>query len=361
MLRRGQRIIITKSSAINNVHPKVGDVGYLSSAFIYPAHKLILVEIMFYQYKEDVRKGKNRLERKKFIIDLGIPKAIKYKLSKTGVEKNFFINTSEHCVPLFITNMNMSVINNKRTRIFSHINNPTYKLWHRNTNSHHKIKIPIGQLALFNTVFNKKHSLTDCSTNEFKAWFRCMRVLIHSLLVLPPDVKNDMKFISKEANRIYSRADNNGRRLDTFMFFSKNDHLDLKSDPNSPLSSYDKRFIIEHIQYFNSLMATLLNRIDKNIVSKIGPKRNKDILQRQWQHVGLDSLREIDKWNAIRVLFLRSLLTNESTPLKFKLLNDILPNRLNNDYNIKEIDEIKLLGRSNSAALNRFYKGGYIN
>ena len=50
MFRRGQKIIITKSSAANNGHPNVGDIGYLNSVFVYPFYKLILVEIMLIYY-----------------------------------------------------------------------------------------------------------------------------------------------------------------------------------------------------------------------------------------------------------------------------------------------------------------------
>ena len=94
MFQRGQKILILESSASRRAHPAVGDIGYLNNMYLFFKDRFILLDMFILTYKSDIKAGKDRCERKRFLIDLGINERLRYKLSRTGLPKKFFARNS---------------------------------------------------------------------------------------------------------------------------------------------------------------------------------------------------------------------------------------------------------------------------
>lgn len=90
MLQRGSMIKIIDYYGDKKQRPKVGDRGYLANMFLYPEKRFILADGVFFRYGCDNSSTK-RFEHKRFIIDVGMDTALKYRIVKLGVDRKFFI------------------------------------------------------------------------------------------------------------------------------------------------------------------------------------------------------------------------------------------------------------------------------
>jgi len=235
MFYRGQRIIITESSASSRAHPNVGDVGYLNNAFIFPLDKFIICDAYFCKYDKD--KESRRVEKKRFALNLGMN-------SKTS-----------HA---FLTGIGKDVI---RSAIKFHLNPIYYDLLYYDLSEHPEFISPWG---IWNSNLDSKTKLAKCvirPTNEkmdmsktpkyeIKAWFRTFLPVVFAVecLIGVPPQRNAMsrKFFGI-AREIFSKNKvGSERRGHTY---------DLKNlnDPN----------LLPKLRKMQSLSALILHKTDK--------------------------------------------------------------------------------------------------
>lgn len=85
-IRRGAPVEILTSSADDRRHPKTGDKGFLSNAFLCPKLHMIISDIYFFRFGNE---RESRCERKTFIIDAGMSKDTQRRI-RNGLKREDF-------------------------------------------------------------------------------------------------------------------------------------------------------------------------------------------------------------------------------------------------------------------------------
>lgn len=343
MFLRGQKILILESSASKRAHPAVGDIGYINNMYLFFRDRFILLDIFILTHKSDVKAGKDRCEKKRFLIDLGISKRLKYKLSQTGVPKKFFVRNS------YIANLTPA----------GHIFDPhgyreapnERSIWTRQHNKKFKstlnarVKIPYGQISV---IPNPKKPLEEESINTVKCWMKCLTpLLVAEMGEFAYHSDNDVRTVYGMVSYIYYTTF--GKILRDKMV------VDNKALPNT----------ISDLRKIQVLSGFFLNNCDENLLKNPELRKYRGIINVVWGAKGsIESLvsghgipKEVV--NSLIGIFFRSLLTGENTKsrlLKMKAANFLPWSGASINTKSKILEEIKLKANSSSAALNRFFE-----
>ena len=203
MFQRGQKIIILESSADRKTHPRAGDIGYLDNMYLFINDKFILLDAFFFKYTIDNKQNKDRVEKKRFIIDLGMQKNLKFNMSN-GVPIKFFVN--KYHINLTSTGYTIGVSKDTENIVEYPLIYSNYGIWNslrrsakdNSVNTHlskELYKIPYGHITLFSNKYNSKYKIEERSNNEFIAWIRSMTPVISSMLGIFYNYKEGMKLV----------------------------------------------------------------------------------------------------------------------------------------------------------------------
>ena len=339
MFQRGQKIVILESSASKRSHPAGGDAGYLDSAYFFFKHRFILFDAFFLTYNTDIKKGKDRCEKKRFIVDMGMKKILKYKLQREGLPKKFFINNKyvSNLTPagyLFDNNyVEAPSIGSMWSRIYTH--KGAYRL-----NS--CVKIPYGQIAF---VPNYKRSLSEESINLISCWIRCLTPLVSAEIgTLSVGGIDNMDSIPQIASRVY------------YDVFTKN------QQHNSTKKA------IEGLRLVQVMSKFFLNSCDKNILKDPIFRAHRNSINSIWRTTDTVDMivKAIDKDNIPRHvlksvigLYFRTILTADDAKNQLAQLSmtGFLPwSSTIVSRRSADLKKVKQAGNSDSAALNRLFE-----
>jgi hypothetical protein len=343
MFQRGQKILILESSASRRAHPAVGDVGYLNNMYLFFRDRFILLDMFVLAHKSDIKVNKDRCERRRFLVDLGIDKKLKYKLSQIGIPKKFFMQNS------YIANLTPAGY------IFDphgYRETPSgHSIWARQHNKKFKsildvrVKIPYGQIAV---VPNPKKPFEEASVNAIKCWMKCLTpLLIAGVKEFGYNDRDNVRTISAMASYLYYNT------------FGKI----LQNKMNVPDRTLPD--VISDLRKIQVLSGFFLNSCDENLLKNPELRKYRGIINMVWGAKGsIDALvnghgipEEII--NALVGIFFRSLLANENTKSQlFKMKNaNLLPwSGASINAKSKTLEKIKLKANSGSAALNRIFE-----
>ena len=344
MFQRGQKVVILESSASRRSHPSVGDVGYLSNMYLFFKDRFILLDIFFLAYKSDIKNGKDRCEKKRFLVDLGIAKKLKYKLRQTGMPRKFFIRNP------YVANLaSAGYLFDEH----SYMESPTTQsTWARMHNKQGKnllntcVKIPYGQIAV---IPHAKRPLNKESTNTVRCWISSLAPLLAAKM--GPFANNEY---GSDVRTVYTIASS--------MYYSRlgeilRNGIDI-NDKNVPGAIKDLRMI-------QVLSGSFLDKCDENLLRDRGLARHRGTVNIVWgAKKSIEALignNKISKSiaDALVGMFFRSILTTRDTKgqlLKMKAGNFLpWPTAVINAKS-KRLEEIKLKANSSSAALNRIFE-----
>ncbi len=356
MFYRGQKIIVTESSASKRHHPSVGDIGYLNNMYLFYADRFILLDAIFSSYKSDKTTEPSRCERKKLIIDLGINKHTQQKMITTGMSKKFFLNNT-HIIPL--TTASYSVVSNKV------VNTPCIDgpdgLWNRLHNKSGKttaktlVKIPIGHIGLASVHSGRKGYIGQ---SDLKAWIRsmtpCLNTHIFELTSMPATDKGmDSKHtIRRRASHLYMNLLPILKVKDvptgTFM------HLQARKD----LSNINIELLMNTIREFQTLSFMHINRLDDNIINNFNNAFS-DKFRVKWSLHKWGAVKRNYTWefDVIFSIIFRAIFTPGDLYTKLIKIRRFLPI---NDPNLASMcDRIHFIrkeGITSSAALARIFE-----
>jgi hypothetical protein len=176
MFHRGQRIIVTESSASGKTHPAVGDVGYLNNVHLFYKDRFILADGFFFAYKAD--KNRSRCERKRFIIDLGMSGNLRRKMQMVGLNRNFYVEKEENTVNLTSVGYWNSG-GSRGLRDLPFVRGP-HGIFPMESIIDKPVKIPIVNIK----AFPGKYSMLNQYKEELDAWSRCFWPALSSHLVI---------------------------------------------------------------------------------------------------------------------------------------------------------------------------------
>jgi len=380
MFQRGQKIIILESSAKSGTHPRAGDVGYLRNIYLFPKLRFILLNACFFSYNGDNR---NKVEKKKFIIDLKMNRDLRFKISHEGMPIKFFTNNIDS-VNLSTTGYLIKEIPIKSEHgiTLDFISYPqmhsNYGIWMRTKNKiatnpieNKVVKIPYGQIALFNAKFNHKYSIAECSDVEFMAWLESTIPLLGSALNAICDYSSYYSVKSLQngyfdlANMMWGAIFN---KIIEFSF----PFLVAIGDPVSVYAFHDlsnqdravKKRIAENVRYLDSLTSMFVQRLDSYALNKhLKVETNKMLLEHFDLINGLSSQDLpffLYLYSLIRSIFFRAAMMPGNTSIRLKQIMRYLPLEWQNidwlENKSKILDDIKISADSDSSALNRIYE-----
>lgn len=344
MFRRGQKIIILESSVSKRAHPAVGDIGYLNNIYLFFKDRFILLDIFFLSYKSDIRGNKDRVEKKRFLIDLGIEKRLKYKLCKIGMPRKFFTKNP------YVANLTPAGYSFDE---YDYNEYPTVaSIWPRTHNKQGKnllnthMKIPCGQIAV---VPHNKRSFSEESNNTIRCWINSLAPL------LVAEIGQFVDNSSKAGIRtIYIMASN--------MYYSRLGEV-LQKGINT--ESTNLPAVIKDLRLVQVLSEFFLNSCDKNFLKSMDSRKHRGLINLLWRPKKcIEILINNDKIpkhisDALISIFFRSLLTTKDTEsqlLKMKTANFLPWSLATIHARAKKLEKIKLKANSNSAALNRIFE-----
>jgi len=390
MFQRGQKIVVLKSSARSGTRPRAGDVGYLDNLYLFPRFRFILLDAFFFAYDGDNR---DRVEKKKFMIDLGMCRDMRFKISHKGIPVKFFINN--------VDLVNLSSVGyrirtpSKGNQLF--ISYPqiysNYGIWPRlkkrleaNLVEDRIVKIPYGQIALFNTKFTHKYSMVECGEVELTAWLRSMIPMVGSALSVLCDYSYFYPLDPMEnENGYFDLARNMWSGVFSRMMSFDFPPTDAArySDAQDSISAYrferfssnrsqykkDTKLLVENINRLSSLTSIFLQRLDSyHLNGYLNPEadRTADFLSSMWKSCGIIDGADISftsgphLYDLIRSVFFRAAIMPNNTYARLKTLAHCLPEEWQKDdelnCRIKILDGIKAAADSDSSALDRIYE-----
>ena len=405
MFQRGQKIVILESSANKKTHPRAGDVGYISNMYLFVDHKFILLDAFFFHYKSDSRGSKNRMEKKRFVVDLGMGKKLKLNLDN-GVTLKFFTNkyhinlTSTGYVTTYVT----TALNNIEMLVEYPLLNSNYGIWNsaRKCKKNNIVnihipkglyKIPYGHIALFSSKYNSKYRIEEQNDNEFISWVRSMIPVISSMLRIFCDYREGIRSSGRENTRVvhYKSSFNNSigdcfkkaymesSLLTTYVKYlyvntnKKLFHVNMQYMTSGyhilnsikKLDKIEKFAIVRDINLINSLNIVFMQRLDTYYINRFDQRQYNDIKNYIKHYLGINGLfnrvniiKEIMPLvDIIRSIFCRALTMNCDTSMKINSIIDYLPPTwvAHANSKIADINSIKLESSNNSSALNRIY------
>ena len=314
MLRRGQKIEVVKYYGKKNMRPKVGDIGYLSNMFLYPEKNLILADAVFFQYGCDDEN--NRLEHKRFVIDVGMERGLKHKIVNVGVSRSFFTdNFHINLNPVSYSRNNafnnsgryggISFDRNGKPRDTSNV----YKYWGWNCNgtwpkvvgsfgvwtsatsrkgkslNDSKVKLPCISIKPY---IGKASSITrkETNVNMLRAWFIAVGMPITSIIT------------NSGARVEYRREGGNERRSGMFRFANRCQELasnlfgynmrsngdgfytvDPGKDVRKHVTSGDLSQILQEFRQLEVQHKMFINRLDEETINLIGATNANNYMQ----------------------------------------------------------------------------------
>ena len=381
MFQRGQKIVILESSANKKIHPRAGDIGYLDNMYLFANDRFILISAFFFQYKKD-KDGKDRIEKKRFIIDLGMRKNLKLDLSN-GVSIDSFVNKEQ--INLTSTGYTTKILHDSIEHLidypFIHSN---YGIWNnvrRNIknnslsihNSKRLYKIPYGHITLFSSKYNSKYKIENKSHNEFTAWIKSMMPVISSMLKVSctyPTLHNDDDRTISNCFKIAESKSTLFLRYVDYLF--TNNKTDKQASGYylaksiERLDKFEKAGIIRNINFVNSLNNMLMQRLDSYYTNMFNAPQYeivREYIKDSWNRKGILNKDKIiieimPIINIIKSIFYRAVIMSCNTEKKLGLILNYLPTEwfVLLKHKTEHIKRIKLDADNNSSALNRIYE-----
>lgn len=390
MFQRGQKIVVLESSAKSGARPRAGDVGYLDNLYLFPRLRFILLDAFFFAYNGANR---NRAEKKKFIIDLGMCRDMRFKISHKGIPVRFFVNNID-LVNLSSVGYRIKTPNKGDRLLISYPQiHSNYGIWpHLKKRSEANfiedkiVKIPYGQIALFNTKFDHKYSMVECDEIELIAWLRSMIPMIGSALNVLCDYSRFYPLDSMEngyfdiARRMWSEI------FSRVMCFDFPTTDAAQYDTHDSISAYrferfssdrsyyrkEVKLLVKNTNHLSSLTSIFLQRLDSyHLNGYLNPEANPtaNSLSLMWDSCniinGADSVNlsfasSLHLYDLVRSMFFRAAIMPNSTYVRLKPLARCLPEEWRKDdelnCRVKILDDIKAAANSDSSALNRIYE-----
>ncbi len=360
LFQQGQRIVVTSSTAKNErIHPAIGDMGYLSNAYLFYRNRFVLLDIFFFKYATD-EKGKLRNERKKFIVDLGMSGRLKYNLLTKGLSRKFFIDGK------YVTNLTeySHVANNNS--ILPHISCLWSRCYNRKDKTliDEKSKIPCGQIAKAEDC--RKLIVGSLGIKELQAWFSAVQPILKSPIVINSSTgrlgeKAKGLSLDLRSSAIQSQISNN--RQANFYVLSPKLLRTYNSEPHVYISSLADK-LVKHIRYIQSLAAISCNRIEIHNIRKYFPGELKSEISQMWRRHGYfnlvdEILEDTYAGQFVMSVLLRGLATPSNFPENLQMIQDILP-WADEEWNavLSIFSNIRKEITNDSAALARIYEGG---
>lgn len=372
MFQRGQKVVVIESSAKGGIHPKVGDIGYLDNMYLLPTKRLILLDIIFFAYKNDIEKCKNRVEKKRLVIDLGMRRDLRYRITKAGVSRAFYHSPDT----IGLTSVGYRLPAKVGTYIYTDYPCPSslYGIWTREVNKKGKylfenlVTIPCGNIALFSSQSNRKYPMEDCSTNELSAWIQTVNPSMDAMWVM---------FFKAEANRQIEDIWRHVRDLLRYKHHGSKIAYSI-SEKFSDLSTDGKISFIAHIRQLALLNGMLVSCLDEAFFNWLDKLEDnlKDQVAVEWSHYGIVSTDRMsnDRNNSkavhrpfspsfqrVRSIFFRNIIMSSHVHKHLKIIHRHFPTFFPNSSNkLVEIEaerflEIQKAADSNSSALNRIF------
>jgi hypothetical protein len=367
MFFRGRKVIITESNAHKHTHPTKGDVGYLGNMFLFPIDNFILANIFICSHKKDTNA---RVERKNFILDLGMSATLKSQISRDGVNRVFFLQkTSLNLNPCFFMMRSKCILS------FPQLVG-TYGIWPGYTSKSKKqdrhsnslFRIPCGQIS----VINRKEDRLLVDSNELQAWIRAISPNISSILML---INRHLsldghKLVNRDQirNIVSSIWNNIAWAFYTESQFDQVTFLHLSKDALSKASNNDKALLIRELNKLNSLLYVSLSRLTASFVNSYNDDMVISMMRSllktgQISHIHdaltdapmLQSAYSVTKATGKFILecLYRTLMVDPNTRLSLKLIQNYLPSEWDIEEIIEKAETVKEAADANSAALNR--------
>ena len=342
MFQRGQKIAILKSSASKKAHPAVGDVGYLNNMYLFFKDRFILLDAFFLSYKQDRKTGKDRCEKKRFLIDIGMKDPLKYRLTKVGMPRKFFTNNS------YTTNLTLVnyIFADRHYREYPSV----MSTWNRVHNTKgkslidNKIKIPYGQIT---ALPNAKKPISEEGANALDSWLACLYPVLTIEMRL-----GGMPDVHTIGNMAISRY---GNSLSKFLIDKNNASITAKT--------------IKDMRMIQVLGKFLIDNCDRSFLKSNGISLNKYKMKYIWGNYpvvdglikAINNGKKLPEYitRGLIGVFFRALLMNGDTKSQLTKLRigGILPWDKSYIQKIaKRIEEIKQEANSNSAALARIFE-----
>jgi len=380
MFQRGQKIIILESSASKKMHPKARDIGYLDNMYLSTSSKFILLSAFFFQYEKDDKYDKNRVEKKKFIIDLGMKRDLKLDMSN-GIPINYFTNRD-------IINLTSTGYMHGVERLIDYpLIHSNYGIWNNiktnkknNTISTHSskelYKIPYGHISLFSSnKHNPKYKIEDKSNNEFIAWMKSMLPAVNSMFKIFHSYIETMTYKHEIVDSCFEMAKTRSKSFSKYIDYSFISGNCTKEMPASKyrlskniekLEKLEKANIIKDINFISSLNNIFVQRLDLYYINMFKLKQYdlvRAYIRDLWSRKGILNESEIiieiiPAIYIIRSILYRAMIMPCDIEEKINLIQYYLP--LDWSVSLKDkimyIRKMKLDADSDSSALNRVYR-----
>jgi len=389
MFQRGQKIIITESSADKKAHPRTGDVGYLDNMYLFINDKFILLDAFFFQYGTNSEHNKDRIEKKRFIIDLGMKNGFKLSINK-DVPLKFFVDRCH--VNLTSTGYITKVLDGIEALIEYPLMHSNYGIWNsarkskkgRSVEVHiskEKYKIPYGQIALFSSKCNSKYKIEERSDNEFIAWMRSMMPVVSSMLNVFYNYKLGIKlFRDKTVDDCFTMSSAQSKLLKSYVKCLYTNVRNIEYGESKYMSSgyqiledikkldkSKKAVIIRDINFINSLNNIFIQRLDKYYINTFNHgeyDQIRDYIRHMWNTHGVlyeenIQIKEIKPVvDIVKSIICRTMMTRSDAKEKINLVLNYLPTAWHIPFKnkISDINKMKLEADNNSSALNRIYE-----
>lgn len=345
MFQRGQKIAILKSSASKKAHPAVGDVGYLNNMYLFFKDRFILLDAFFLSYKQDRKTGKDRCERKRFLIDMGMKDSLKYRLMEVGMPRKFFTNNS---YTANLTPVNYTFADGHYREYPN-----TMFTWNRIHNNKgeslidRKVKIPYGQII---ALPNAKKPINEEGINALDNWMSCLYPVLSVEMGL---LRNGMFEARTIGNMAASRYNNS---LGEFLVDKNSDIINAKA--------------IEDMRMIQVLGKFLIDNCDRAFLKSNDVAVNKHRMKYIWGAPPVvDKLIKITNdrkrlpkhvTKGLIGVFFRAILMNGDTKsqlTKLRISGILTWDKEYIQKVAKKIDKVKQEANSNSAALARIFEG----
>lgn len=368
MFRRGQKVRIIESNAKKRAHPATGNTGYLDNMFLFPKDHFILINLFMCSYGE----SDHRVERKNFVLDLGMHNSVKNKISRVGVNKLFFMEKrSINLNPtFFLTRKHRYAVRSyELVQAFPQLIG-TYGIWpsytsvsnERNRKKDSMFRIPCGRIS----ICSEKKCRTKVNIKEFTAWIRSVSTEIISALQLFDH------FYPSNGGRLNNHAGHMWKNINHIF------HTETQFDDVTYLHFMENRFAkltpVERLALINTVMQmrNMAHIAYERLTLYLIHRRSTEGLKLQYlkKHLSDGQMSYLLDPDFIRrsggpvltSVFIteclyRSLITKHCTADRLDQIAKFLPSdSWSLEQMAKDAEEIKVEADSNSAALNRIFE-----
>jgi hypothetical protein len=266
MFNRGKRIEIIESSRQGSSGLKIGDLGYLENMFLFLNERFILASAIFLKGK------KHRLEKKRFIIDLGMDEKSRLRILHQHTSRDFFASKQQLNLLPIIYDSRCGSDSIWQFTNYPDLFNSCGGVWNnKEVKSPSKIKIPICDIKLSPI----KKSLLSYSNIEFEAWLRSsITIPIFLIYVnLSQLVLGEQQFYTGLNNHLNNYLitihDKLRQYLDVFIDNTGIPRNISFTRPISDISDTNKHNMITMIRLATSLQYMLHSRYDAHMVKTL--------------------------------------------------------------------------------------------